>query len=402
MASTGETIGPDPTLLRELPLRDEHVRLGARMTPFAGWSMPLMYTSIVAEHLHVRRSAGLFDVSHMGRLLLRGEGALPTIDKLVPGNLSKLLVGQAKYTALLTPFGGIRDDLIVYRREDDLIAVVNAANAADDREWIEQHLSPDTELDDVTELTCLLALQGPRSLELLAGLTGDDLGGMPPFTLMSTSLAGAQVTLMRTGYTGEEGAELMVANEDALAVWRAVLAAGEPGTVRPCGLGARDTLRLEAGLLLHGQDMNRNTTPYETGLGWLVDWDGGDFIGRSALIEAKDGAPETLLVGLATDARQIPRHGDEITVDGKTVGEVTSGTYSPVLGHPIALGRMLPLFANLGTEVVVAGGRRSFPARVVERPFYRRGVTPVPAEAAPRSVSTPSAGSADPVEEVGG
>ena len=216
MAIAGDPTEPNRTP-RELHLRAEHESLGARMTPFAGWSMPLVYTSIVAEHLQVRRSAGLFDVSHMGRLLLRGTGALATIDGLVAGDLSKLLVGQARYTVLLTPFGGIRDDLIVYRREDDLLAVVNAGTAADDREWIDQHLTPDTELDDLTELTCLFALQGPLTMGLLADLTGDDdVAAMPPFTLASTSLAGAQVTLMRTGYTGEEGAELMVANEDAL------------------------------------------------------------------------------------------------------------------------------------------------------------------------------------------
>ena len=275
------------------------------MTPFAGWSMPLVYTSIIAEHLQVRRSAGLFDVSHMGRLRLLGTGALATIDGLVAGDLSKLFVGQARYTVLLTPCGGIRDDLIVYRREDDVLAVVNAGTAGDDRKWIGQHLAPDTELDDLTELTSLFALQGPRALEVLAGLTGDDdVATMPPFTLSQTSLAGAEVTLMRTGYTGEDGAELLVADEDALAVWRALLAAGGPGTVRPCGLGARDTLRLEAALLLYGQDMTETPRPYEARLGWLVDLDGSDFVGRSALLEAKTAGPETLLVGLATDARQ--------------------------------------------------------------------------------------------------
>jgi aminomethyltransferase len=382
MVTTGDPNGPDTTL-RELSLRAEHERLGARMTPFAGWSMPLAYTSIIAEHLQVRRGAGVFDVSHMGRLLLRGDGALATMNRLVTSDLSRLLVGQAAYTLLLTPFGGIRDDLIVYRREDDLLAVVNAGTAADDREWVELHLAPDTELDDLTELTCLFALQGPRALAVLSAMTGDDVAAMPPFTLASTSLAGAQVTLMRTGYTGEEGAELMVANEDALAVWQALLGAGEPGTVRPCGLGARDTLRLEAALLLNGQDMNRNTTPYEVRLGRLVDLDGGDFVGRSALVDGKAEGPETLLVGLSTDARQIPRHGDEIMVDDKTVGEVTSGTYSPTLGRPIALGRVLPLFAKVGTQVVVANRERRIPAQIVERPFYRRGVTPI----APQTVT---------------
>jgi aminomethyltransferase len=394
MTTADDPTGPD-TALRQLPLRAEHELLGARMTPFGGWSMPLRYSSIIAEHLQVRRSAGLFDVSHMGRLLLHGPGALGTIGGLVAGDLSKLLVGQARYTVLLTPFGGIRDDLIVYRREDDFLAVVNAGTAGDDRGWIEQHLASDTELDDLTELTCLFALQGPRALEVLADLTGDDIAAMPAFTLTSTSLAGVQATLMRTGYTGEEGAELMVANEDALTVWRALLAAGEPGTVAPCGLGARDTLRLEAALPLYGQDMTRNTTPFEARLGWLVDFAGGDFVGRSVLVDAKAAGPETLLVGLATDARQIPRHGDEITVDDKPVGEITSGSYSPVLASPIALGRMLPLFAVVGTEVVVVSRGRRIPARIVERPFYRRGVTPVPADADPARDADPADGAPD-------
>lgn len=351
------------------------------MIDFAGRRMPLLYSSIIDEHFQVRTRAGLFDVSHMGRLLLRGPGAVDTVQRLVAGDISHLSVGQARYTVLLTPWGGIQDDLILYRRDDGLLLVVNAARRADDRAWIEENLRHGTSLDDLTELTALLALQGPQALAALQPLTSVDLDGLRPFTFAGGLVAGAEATILRTGYTGEDGVELMTTADEAARVWEALLAAAPGGSVRPCGLGARDTLRLEAALLLYGQDITKNTTPFEARLDWLVDLDrpgGADFVGRDALLEARAAGPEKLLVGLATDARSIPRSGDLIALGVNLVGKVTSGSMSPVLGHPIALGYVFPQAAATGTEVVVVSGEREIAARVVDRPFYKRGVTPIP------------------------
>jgi aminomethyltransferase len=292
---------------------------------------------------------------------------------------------------MLTPWGGIQDDLIVYRRDDGILLIVNAARTTQDREWIEGHLlaspaltpgDPGLELDDLTDLTCLLALQGPAALTILDGLSpGLDITSMAPFSFAQTNVAGVEVTVMRTGYTGEAGAEVLVAAQDARTLWNTLLAAGTPGTVAPCGLGARDTLRLEAALLLYGQDITKNTTPFEARLGWLTQLERPrqpEFVGREALLEAAERGPEKLLVGLATDAHTIPRHGDEIAADDILVGLVTSGTHSPILGHPIALGYVLPEHTAIGTEVVILSGEKEVAARVVERPFYRAGVTPIP------------------------
>lgn len=377
--------------LRHLPLREDHVALGARFSPFAGWEMPLTYGSIIDEHLQVRTRAGLFDVSHMGRLLLRGPGALATVQNLVASDLSNLRVGQARYTVMLTPWGGIQDDLIVYRRDDGILLIVNAARTTQDQEWIEGHLlatpaftpgDPGLELDDLTDVTCLLALQGPAALAVLDYLTpGLAVSSMPSFSFAQAEVAGVEATVMRTGYTGEAGAELLVAAADARTLWSALLAAGAPGTVAPCGLGARDTLRLEAALLLYGQDITKNTTPFEARLGWLTQLERPgkpEFVGRQALVEAAERGPEKLLVGLATDAHAIPRPGDDIAIGDNLVGRVTSGTHSPILGHPIALGYVLPEHTATGTEVVILIGDKEVAARVVERPFYRAGVTPIP------------------------
>ncbi|GAB4266863.1 MAG: glycine cleavage system aminomethyltransferase GcvT [Thermoleophilia bacterium] len=383
--------------LRLLPLHREHGRLCARFAPFAGWSMPLLYTSIIDEHFQVRHRAGLFDVSHMGRLFLRGPLALRALERLVASNLSRLAPGEARYTVLLTPWGGVLDDLIVYRRADGLQLVVNAARTAEDRSWIEEHLPEGTTLDDLTELTALLALQGPAALDVLARLGGP--AAVPPraFTFTQAQVAGVEATVMRTGYTGEEGVEFMVDGNDAPALWHALLAADADCTVRPCGLGARDTLRLEAALLLYGQDLTKNTTPFEARLGWLTDVDRSDFMGREALLEAKAKGPEKLLVGLRTTARSIPRPGDEIAVGDLIVGKITSGSVSPVLGHPIALGYVLPRYAGVGTEVLLLVRGAELPAQVVERPFYRRGVTPVPNHV-PRSARTDCPGDAEGAE----
>ena len=359
-------------------LYEAHRRRGAQFIDFAGWAMPLSYTTILGEHMQVRRHAGLFDISHLGRFLLEGAGAVETMQRLVAGDLSRLQVGAAKYTLLLTPWGGIRDDLLVYRPGTGLLLVVNAANAVTDREWIRQNLAPATHLDDLTDHTSLLALQGPEAAQALATLTPLHLDLLRPFSLALTRVAGVEATVMRTGYTGEDGFEIMVTNDNAVALWEALL---DPLSARvaPCGLGARDTLRLEAGFLLYGQDLTRDTSPFEARLDRLVDTDRPDFVGRVALQEAKASGPRRLLVGLTTAERVIPRQGDTLANDVEVVGEVTSGTYSPVLGHPIALGYAMPPYAQAGCRLTVVGRRRRVEADVVRLPFYRRGTTPLPA-----------------------
>ncbi|HZK48134.1 MAG TPA: glycine cleavage system aminomethyltransferase GcvT [Thermoleophilia bacterium] len=384
---------------RHLTLEDEHIALGARFAVFAGWRMPTMYTSIIDEHLRVRTSAGLFDVSHMGRLLLRGRDALRTVQRLVASDISDLGPGQARYTVLLTTEGGILDDLIVYRREDGILLVVNAGNTAEDRDWIGEHLAGDTTLDDLTDITGLFALQGPAALNVIETISSAGASSLAPFTFTAANVAGVEATVMRTGYTGEQGVELLTARTDAVRLWRALLEFDGGALVAPCGLGARDTLRLEAALLLHGRDIDRSTTPYEARLGRLVDLDrkdGSDFAGRAALLRAAADGPTRLLVGLANQARTIPRSGDSIHVDGRRVGTVTSGSLSPVLGHPIALGYVEPEAAQTGTEVSVIAGTKTTPARIVDRPFYRRGETPIPSRArrAPSSSHRPGSSAA--------
>jgi len=366
--------------LRTLPLHEEHIRLGARMFAFGDRLMPLSYSSIIKEHLQVRRRAGLFDVSHMGRFALHGSAALETISGLVATDLAALPVGRAQYTVLLTPEGGIRDDLIVYREEQRVLLVVNAANTEADAAWIAEHLPENASLENLSEETGLLALQGPDALGVLSQVFGRDVAGMKPFTHARADLGSTECIIARTGYTGEPGAEVMMPAEAVSSVWSALLEAGAPGTVLPCGLGARDTLRLEAGLLLYGNDMDTTTTPFEAGLEWLVSLDRPGFVGREALLQAKAKGPRRVLLGLTTEARGIPRHGDRLKRDGESVGRVTSGSFSPVLGHPIALAYLVPEAGVVGQRVEVEVRGRLLVGRLVEPRFYRRGVTPLPPE----------------------
>lgn len=374
--------------VRETALHEWHVRAGARMTVFAGWSMPLYYSSILSEHMQVRRRTGLFDVSHMGRFTLRGAGAQTTLERLTPSSLGGLAAGQAKYSLLLNPAGGIKDDFIIYKQgEDDFLLVVNAGNALQDHTWIREHLLQDAQLEDLSRSTCLVALQGPlseRVLEEAGGCLADgtSLAALKPFHFGRGRVADVPAVIMRTGYTGESGVELMMDCDRAQELWTALLPAGEPGTVLPCGLGARDTLRLEAGFLLHGLDMDESTTPFEAGLGWLVNLDKGPFLGKEALEAAKAAGPGRLLVGLGSRQRAIPRSGDRIFSGGEAVGQVTSGTFSPVLNHPLALGYVRPELAAPGTALQVAVRGRTLEAEVVKRPFYKSGVTHLPPEPA--------------------
>ncbi len=363
---------PAPLILSRTPLFDLAIELKARMTAFSGWEMPVQYSSISQEHLAVRTTAGMFDISHMGKFFLRGQGVLKQLQSLVPSDLSRLQPGQAQYTVLLNPQAGIIDDLIFYYQGqvgevEHWAIIVNAATALKDRTWFEQHLSPEIEFQDCSTTKVLLAVQGPEAVQRVQPLVQEDLSSLKPFGHLEGTVLGQPAFLARTGYTGEDGLEIMVDPAVGQDLWRSLLGVG----VVPCGLGARDTLRLEAAMGLYGQDMDDNTTPLEAGLGWLVHLDKGDFIGRSILEQQKRDGVSRRLVGLQMQGRNIARHGYPVLQAGKPIGEVTSGTLSPTLGQAIALAYVPPTLAQVGQEVEVEIRGKAYPARVVKRPFYR-------------------------------
>ncbi|HIK35510.1 MULTISPECIES: glycine cleavage system aminomethyltransferase GcvT [unclassified Thermosynechococcus] len=352
--------------LRRTPLYPLHQ--GARFTPFGEWEMPLQYSSILQEHQAVRQRVGMFDISHMGKFLLRGSEAIAALQERVPTNLSRLQPGQAKYTVLLNEAGGIVDDVILYVDDGQIRCIVNAATTAKDWAWFQTYLPTRIELIDESATQVLIALQGPAATATLAPLCDRPLDDIKAYRHAQVNLLGQPAWIARTGYTGEEGWEILVTPELGQQLWQTLLAAG----VTPCGLGARDTLRLEAAMLLYGQDMDEQTTPLEAGLDWLVDWQKPNFVGRAALWAQKQQGIGRQLVGLELVGKGIARHGYRIYAGAQAVGEVTSGTLSPTLGKAIALGYVFPEFAHIGRELEVQVRDRQVPAVVVPRPFYRR------------------------------
>jgi aminomethyltransferase len=362
--------------LRRTSLYSEHVALGARLVPFAGWEMPVQYTGIVDEHNAVRRAAGLFDVSHMGELHLRGEYSTHVVDYLVTGDARKMLDGQAMYTCACNETGTILDDLIVYRRaEGDWLVVCNGSN----REKMSAHFARAAEnhceFDDRSDTTALLALQGPRAFDTL-GRLGEDgarLSALKSFHFCDATLAGVRCTAARTGYTGEDGVEIFSAWDDAPRLWRALIEAGAPFHIKPAGLGARDTLRLEARLSLYGNDIDESTNPLEAGLGWVVRFDKADFIGKSALEGVRLGRLARKLVGFEMVGRGIARHGYALLdTQKRPVGVCTSGGPAPTVGKNIGLGYVPTELSEPGTEFFVDCRGRHVEAVVVRTPFYKR------------------------------
>ena len=359
-------------------LHAEHVALGAKLVPFAGWEMPIQYPAgILAEHRATRAAAGVFDLSHMGELRFHGGDALAALDRLVSSDIAGLAVGRARYGLLANERGTIVDDVIVYRlAPDDLLMVVNASNVAKDRAHLASRLPATVPLADESLATALVAIQGPRAAGIVAGLAGDrsaaTLAALPAFGVARARVAGSEVIAARTGYTGEDGFELFVAAAGAPPLWRALLAAGAPVGLVPVGLGARDTLRLEARLALYGNDIDETTTPLEAGLGWTCKLD-KDFCGRDAIAREKERGPARRLVGLVVEGG-IARHGHAVTDGGVEVGRVTSGTYGPTVGANIALAYVPTARAAIGTALAVRIRERDVPARVVRTPWYRRTV----------------------------
>ncbi len=369
-----EPAGPEAQP-HETPLAERHVALGARMIDFAGWRMPVQYTSILDEHRAVRERVGLFDLSHMGELLVEGPDAEDALAAAVVSDPRRLAVGRAQYSMLAAPDGGLVDDLIVYRlAADRFLVVANAGNAHTVSDALAECFAGSTTvLDDRSLATGLVALQGPRSVEVLAPLTDLDLGILRYYGIVEGTVAGSHAHVARTGYTGEDGFEVFVDTADTGRVWDRLLDAVQAAGGLPVGLGARDTLRLEAGMPLYGNELDRTTNPYEAGLGRVVKLDKpGDFVGRAALEKVAADGPRRRLVGLRIEGRGIARHGYPVHAADRRTGVVTSGTQSPTLGVPIAMAYVAPADAEPGTRLEVEIRDARVPARVVPLPFYKR------------------------------
>lgn len=350
------------------PLHSRHLAAHAVMVEFAGYEMPLRYSSMRDEHVAVRTRAGLFDLSHMGEVRLTGSSAEATVQRLVANDVSTLTPGRALYAVVCNDHAGIVDDVLVYRVDDGFLVVVNASRRQVDVEWMAAHLLPGTELRDESDETALLAVQGPEAVAIVQTLTDQDVSGLRSFGSVTGEVAGVPCRISRTGYTGEDGLELYCAPAPAPALWDALLEAGAGRGLIPAGLGARDTLRLEAGLRLYGQDMDETVDPFSCGLAWTVKLGKGDFIGASRLRELDPDNPPRRFVGLALGPRQIPRHGMAVLAGDTRAGEVTSGGFSFSLGHGIATAYVAPALAGAGLSVDIRG--EAVPARRVPLPFH--------------------------------
>jgi aminomethyltransferase len=342
------------------------------MVEFAGWDMPVQYSGLLEEHEAVRTRAGLFDVSHMGEVVFRGPRALESLNRIFTNDLNRVADGQAQYGCLCRENGGIVDDVVIYRRApDELLVCVNAGNRDKDFEWLRDHAAG-ADVQNESDDWAQLALQGPRAVAVLQRLTPVDLARLKTFWFTTGAVAGIPCTIARTGYTGEDGVELFCRPADAERLWGAVLEAGRPEGVLPAGLGARDTLRLEVAYRLYGSDMDDSTTPLEAGLGWVVKFDKGEFLGRAAMLRQKEGGLPRKLVGFVLTDPGIARHGHEVLHDGARVGTVTSGTRSPTLKTSIGLAYVPPALAAEGSAFAVDIRGRAAAARVVKTPFYTR------------------------------
>jgi aminomethyltransferase len=366
------------TTLRRTPLFDEHKALGGRMVPFTGWELPVQYTGIVDEHHAVRKAAGLFDVSHMGELVVEGPRALHLVGELVTNDVELLADGQARYTVCCNDKGTILDDLIVYKLSAEKVLVVcNASNRAKIVAHFQSELSGRAQVTDVSDKTALIAVQGPLAMSLLKGAGADGrVEEIPAFHFTDTTLCNVPCTVARTGYTGEDGVEIFCPwTDDAARIWRTLLTLGKDQGVKPAGLGARDTLRLECKMALYGNDIDETTTPLEASLAWTVKLDKGDFKGRDALIAQQKSGVSRKLVGFEMTDRAIARHGYEVVdAGGAVIGHVTSGSPSPTLSKNIGLAYVSVALAPVGTNITVrdpARGRTSA-AVVVKTPFYKR------------------------------
>lgn len=364
----------ESSALLKTPLHARHVALGARMVPFGGWDMPVEYSGISDEHLAVRTRAGLFDVSHMGEIEVAGRDALAAIQHITSNDASKLQIGQVQYSALTTENGAFVDDLLVYRLADShFLLVVNASNIARDFAWISANIKAagDAVAVNSSARYALVAIQGPAAREILQPLTGVNLAAMKYYWFATGEVASIRATISRTGYTGEDGYEIFVAPQYAERLWDALLMAGKSADIRPAGLGARDTLRLEAAMRLFGNDIDDTTSVLEADLEWILSWTKGDFIGRAALERQKAAGRPRRLVGFEMVDRAIARHGYPVLIDGQPAGVVTSGTQTPFLKKAIGMA-YVPADTAPDAEFEIDIRNRRAKARVVPLPFYKR------------------------------
>lgn len=359
--------------LRKTPFHAHHREAGARLVPFAGYEMPVQYSGVIMEHLAVRQAVGLFDLSHMGEIEVRGAEASAFLDRLLTNSYGDLEEGRARYSAMCNESGGIIDDLIVYRLSGRYLLVVNASNFEKDLAWIREQAPDEVEITDVNAGIGLLAVQGPRAEDVVQRLTTLPLHQIPYYGVVEGQVAGVETVVARTGYTGEDGFELYVPADRASDTWNAVTEAGVPFGMGLVGLGARDTLRLEMKYALYGNDIDEDTTPLEAGLSWVVKLD-KPFIGRDALLAQKARGVERRLVAFRVDGRGVPRPGHEVRVGGETVGTVRSGTFSPSLRMGIGTAYVRRPHTRSGTAIeVVAARGRTMPGAIVKPPFYREG-----------------------------
>ena len=368
--------------MKDTPITHIHQTLGAKMADFAGYNMPIQYTSITEEHLSVRHGVGIFDVSHMGEFIVKGKQALDLVQKVTSNDASKLLIGEAQYSCLPNLTGGIVDDLLVYRLDEDMcnegeqafMLVVNASNIEKDWNWISGFNDFDTRLINISEKTGLLAVQGPKATDTLQKLTEINLSAIKYYDFTKGTIAGIDnVLISATGYTGSGGFELYVANEDTEALWNAVMKAGTDFDIKPCGLGARDTLRLEMGYCLYGNDIDDTTSPLEAGLGWITKLKKSPaFNGADLMVSLKEKGLGKKLVGFTMEERRVPRHGYLIFDSNENeIGVVTSGTQSPSLDQPIGMGYVPLAFSSTGSKIFVQAGKKMLEAQVCSLPFLK-------------------------------
>ena len=361
------------TTLKRLAAHELHIEAKAHLGAFGEWEVPLYFSSILEEHEAVRTRAGLFDISHMGEFFISGRNAACFLDTLLPRRIARLADGRALYAPMLNAEGGIVDDLIVYQKSPErFLLIVNASNIDKDFKWIESFPPSGVELEDASERKCLFALQGPRSAAIARSLFGCDFVSLGYYRFLSLKTKWGDVVVSRTGYTGEDGFELMAEMSEAVPLWKSIREAGRPAGLLPIGFGARDTLRLEAGMLLYGQDMDDSTTAIEAGLDWALDLEKPEFVGKARNAEEKRIGPSRRLVGFEMKGRGIPRHGYDVRKNGRGVGRVTSGSFGPTLKKNIGLAYVPYSETQSGGTIEIGVRGEGVPAKIVDLPFYRR------------------------------
>ncbi|MDT7042449.1 glycine cleavage system aminomethyltransferase GcvT [Candidatus Nitronereus thalassa] len=362
--------------MKQTPLYDVHVAQGGKIVDFAGWAMPLQYSGVLDEYHAVRNTAGLFDVSHMGRIQVEGLDAVAYLQRVATNDIEKIDPLNSQYSMLCNPEGGVKDDIFIYRlSQNKFLLCVNGSNREKIFDWLRQQQNTQKEnvqVEDRSASMSQFALQGPAAKAIMQQELGPELEGLKPRQFKEAALCGALCIISRTGYTGERGYELYIPVEQAVAIWQQLVAIGEAHGLKPAGLGARDLLRLDMGYFLYGNDLTEEITPIEAGAEWVVNWDKGPFVGREILQRQKEQGSSKRLVGFELLEKAVPRHGMKLLADGMEIGEISSGNLSPILQKGIGLGYVLPAYAELGTRIEVEIRGRRVPAQVVKFPFYKK------------------------------